>query len=186
MVYTLIDHRNDVIKCSKLNWNTSCRRVVSLQSGATVLQEHRTLLPSPLQSRWLSWMSWAGVIVPMMVRPLLVLRCSTFLARYVFINTCRKSLVFFNILKWSSNSDGISCRTCVPICVVVYLTWEISVGGIRELVSVCFYQHSNRTVLFTDARLFSLSLFYFRDVPCLYEGLWISHLHQTRTTPRDR
>ena len=117
MVYTLIDHRNDVIKCSKLNWNTSCRRVVSLQSGATVLQEHRTLLPSPLQSRWLSWMSWAGVIVPMMVRPLLVLRCSTFLARYVFINTCRKSLVFFNILKWSSNSDGISCRTCVPICV---------------------------------------------------------------------
>ena len=98
MVYTLKDHRNDVIKCSKLNWNTSCRRVVSLQSGATVLQEHRTLLPSPLQSRWLSWMSWAGVIVPMMVRPLLVLRCSTFLARYVFINTCRKSLAF-NILK---------------------------------------------------------------------------------------
>ena len=32
MVYTLIDHRNDTIKCSKLcSETTSCRRVVSLE-----------------------------------------------------------------------------------------------------------------------------------------------------------
>ena len=59
------------------------RLLADCKLGSFLFQEtSRTLLPRPLQRHWLFWMSWAAVLVPMMVRPLLMPRCITLLSYF--------------------------------------------------------------------------------------------------------